>query len=39
MTLRVLIPAALVAVAAAVVAPLALSAPGSRPMTVTATKL
>jgi hypothetical protein len=39
MTLRVLIPPALVALATAVAAPLALSAPGSPPATVTATKL
>jgi hypothetical protein len=39
MTRRVLIPAALVAVATAVAAPLASSTPGTPPMTVTATKL
>jgi hypothetical protein len=39
MTLRVLIPAALVALATAIAAPLALSAPGSPPTTVTASKL
>jgi len=39
MTLRVLIPATVVAVAAAVAAPLALSAPGTPPATVTAAKL